>query len=290
MQQVASIRVIITNKNEQLVLLIKKPGVSSGEYCLPGAPLYADDKPKVVALTVVKNITNSSGVEPQLIDATSVLDQENHKNDVTLIYKARVSDDVIDTTRNRQNVIWADDQSLLSLPLDTETELLSKRAMAYRKGDLKLPVPTGRIPFKSDSSRKLLVYTDGGSRGNPGPSAAGYVIFDDTGTVIHEGGAFLGITTNSQAEYQAVKLALEKAQDLGAEDIEMRLDSLLVVNQMKGVYAVRNRDLWPIHEYILNLVKRFKRVRFIHVKREDNRLADGMVNRILDSRLRAEVK
>lgn len=133
---------------------------------------------------------------------------------------------------------------------------------------------------------KVLLYADGGSRGNPGPSATGYVLFDGQENILQQSGEYLGITTNNQAEYQAVKLGLEKAKQLGARYVDVYLDSLLVVNQMKGVYKVKNRDLWPIHEAIRDLTAHFQEVTFAHVPRELNKLADAEVNKVLDAQKR----
>ncbi len=129
----------------------------------------------------------------------------------------------------------------------------------------------------------VIIYSDGGSRGNPGPSASGFVIMSAKEHVVHEGGMYLGITTNNQAEYHGVRLGLEKALEMGARTVDFRIDSLLVVNQMNGIYTIKNRELWPIHERIQELVKKFDKVTFTHVKREFNQLADGMVNKILNA-------
>ncbi len=135
----------------------------------------------------------------------------------------------------------------------------------------------------STVSAKLKVYTDGGSRGNPGPSATGYVLINEDEEVIDEGGEYIGITTNNQAEYQAVKLALKRAREYPAvKELDFFIDSLLVVNQMNGVFKIRNKDLWPIHEAIKKLASEFDRVSFTHVKREFNKLADAKVNQALD--------
>jgi ribonuclease HI len=128
----------------------------------------------------------------------------------------------------------------------------------------------------------VVVYSDGGSRGNPGPSAAGYVILNGRDEVIAQGGMYLGITTNNLAEYQGLLLGLEKAFELQARVIDFRLDSLLVVNQMNGIYRIKNRELWPVHERIRELLTQFDRVTFTHIRREFNQLADGMVNKILN--------
>jgi len=131
--------------------------------------------------------------------------------------------------------------------------------------------------------KQIKLYADGGSRGNPGPSASGYVLLDMDDTVILKSGVYLGITTNNQAEYQALKFGLEAAQKLGALEVDVYMDSLLVINQMKGIFKVKNRDLWPIHEAIKELAHVFKKVTYAHVPRELNKLADGEVNETLDA-------
>lgn len=131
----------------------------------------------------------------------------------------------------------------------------------------------------------LLIFTDGGSRGNPGPSASGYVILDSSQQILDEGGEYLGITTNNQAEYQAVKLALEVAQKYGdSKELQFSIDSLLVVNQLNGKWKVKNNDLVPVYQAIKDLSKSFKKVTFKHVRREFNKQADAKVNEVLDSR------
>jgi len=135
---------------------------------------------------------------------------------------------------------------------------------------------------KTTSIKEIKLYADGGSRGNPGPSASGYVLLDMNDNIILEGGVYLGVTTNNQAEYKALKFALQDAQKLQARTIHVFMDSLLVVNQLTGKFKIRNRDLWPIHDDIKQLAKTFKQVNYTHVPREYNKLADGMVNKTLD--------
>ncbi len=130
---------------------------------------------------------------------------------------------------------------------------------------------------------EVKMYADGGSRGNPGPSASGWVLFDIDGSVLKEGGKYLGITTNNQAEYQALKFGLEDAKKMQVKRVQVYMDSLLVINQMKGIFKVKNRDLWPIYEAIRELAKSFQKVTFTHVPRELNKEADRMVNETLDA-------
>lgn len=131
---------------------------------------------------------------------------------------------------------------------------------------------------------ELQLYADGGSRGNPGPSASGFVLMDMEGKVLYRKGVFLGITTNNQAEYQALKLGLEAALgEFRTSSVHVYMDSLLVINQMKNIFKVRNRDLWPVHDAILETIKKFSTISFDHVPRELNKLADAEVNKCLDA-------
>lgn len=132
------------------------------------------------------------------------------------------------------------------------------------------------------NAEKLTIYADGGSRGNPGPSAAGFVIYDDQQTMLVNHGMYLGVTTNNQAEYTALKLALEEAKRLGAQEVHVYMDSLLVINQMRGIFKVKNRDLWPLHDAVRQLCDTFSKVDFTQVPRELNKVADAAVNGALD--------
>jgi len=148
----------------------------------------------------------------------------------------------------------------------------------------------GPSPEKLDTSAlehhdKVKLFADGGSRGNPGPSSSGFVILDMNDKVLVDKGVYLGITTNNQAEYTALKLGLEEAHKMGIQEVEIYMDSLLVINQMNGIFKIRNRDLWPIHDAIKTLAKQFKHVSFSHVPREFNKLADAAVNRATDEEL-----
>lgn len=136
--------------------------------------------------------------------------------------------------------------------------------------------------------KEAKLYTDGGSRGNPGPSASGYVILDMDDNLLIEQGDYLGITTNNQAEYQALKFGLERAHKLGVQFIDVYMDSMLVVNQMEGIFKIKNRDLWPIHAAIVKLAKTFKKITYTHVPRELNQLADSQVNKCLDAEAKAD--
>ena len=141
------------------------------------------------------------------------------------------------------------------------------------------------FPEKTIQLQKAKLYTDGGSRGNPGPSAGGFVILDLENNVVESNGKYLGITTNNQAEYHSLKGGVEMAIKMGIRELDVYMDSLLVINQMKGIFKIRNRDLWPIHDAIIKMLPKFKKITFTHVPRELNKLADAVVNETLDSQM-----
>lgn len=128
----------------------------------------------------------------------------------------------------------------------------------------------------------VITYTDGGSRGNPGPSASGVVILTPGGEVLEAFGEYLHRQTNNYAEYTAILLALRHAKELGATTVEMRMDSELAVKQLNGEYKVKNPGIAAIFLRIHNELISFKKVTFHHVRREFNKAADAEVNKCLD--------
>jgi len=131
-------------------------------------------------------------------------------------------------------------------------------------------------------TRDVVINTDGGSRGNPGPSAIGAVIAAPDGTVLAEVAEPLGVATNNVAEYTAVLRALERAAELGASNVDLRSDSLLLIEQLNGRFKVKNPTLRVLHQKVREAAKRFETVKFSHVRREYNVEADSLVNQALD--------
>jgi len=129
---------------------------------------------------------------------------------------------------------------------------------------------------------KLIIFTDGGARGNPGPAGIGVAIYDEKKKLVAELSAFLGVATNNQAEYQALIAALKKASELGASELECYLDSELVVKQLKREYKVKNKDLAPLFLTIYNLSLNFKKISYTHIPRERNQEADRLANEAMD--------
>jgi ribonuclease H / adenosylcobalamin/alpha-ribazole phosphatase len=129
---------------------------------------------------------------------------------------------------------------------------------------------------------KAKLSTDGGARGNPGPAAYGYVLEADDGTVLDAHGEAIGFATNNVAEYRALVAGLERAVELGVDELEVVSDSELVVKQMRGEYKVKNEALAELKAEADALARRLPKVIYTAVRREHNELADRLVNEALD--------
>lgn len=143
-------------------------------------------------------------------------------------------------------------------------------------------------------SKKVVIFTDGGSRGNPGPAASAAILADENGRVLKKYGQGLGTATNNEAEYQAVIFALKKLKSLIGSDqaagtlVEVRSDSELLVSQMRGEYKILDKNIQPLFLNVWNLKMDFKEVVFTYIPREENSLADALVNETLDEAGRAQ--
>lgn len=136
----------------------------------------------------------------------------------------------------------------------------------------------------------VVARCDGAARGNPGPAAIGGVIEDEDGQGLMDFGECIGETTCNVAEYKAVIRAIEKALELGATEITLRLDSQLLTRQLQGRYRVKAPHLRPLHQQALGLLGRFKRWEVVEVSRGENAAADRLANRALDRQRRGETK
>jgi ribonuclease HI len=130
---------------------------------------------------------------------------------------------------------------------------------------------------------KARLSTDGGARGNPGPAAYGYVLEAEDGTVLAAHGERIGVATNNVAEYSALVAGLQKAAELGIDELEVVSDSELLVNQMRGSYKVKNEALKELWRDAMRLATAFDKVTYSAVRREHNELADRLVNEALDA-------
>lgn len=129
----------------------------------------------------------------------------------------------------------------------------------------------------------IVLHTDGGARGNPGPSAIGVVLANTQGKTLKEISQTIGVATNNQAEYEALLAGLVEAEKLGASLVDIYMDSELIVKQVKGIYKVKNADLAVLFARVWNALQNIGEYRIHHIPREKNKRADALVNEALDS-------
>jgi ribonuclease HI len=137
---------------------------------------------------------------------------------------------------------------------------------------------------------EATLFADGGSRGNPGPAASAAVLLDPAGELLEEIGAYLGVATNNVAEWTALIIGLEAAANRGIKRLAVRLDSELVVKQLRGEYRVKHVGLQPLHRRAQALLRAFREVEIRHVPRKQNAVADRLVNRVLDQEAPAQAR
>lgn len=286
MNQRVSVRAIVRNSDKTLIIR-RANGRSSilGKFELPGGKLEYGEQPEDAITRYVSAETGLNIQTAQLYDVLTYIDHDDRDMQyVFILYLVSIegSPSSIELSENYDHYLWKKVSEIHQDQLTESTKLLLGISQQIFQSVKKQKL-VGSDVSDTTNLDHIIVYSDGGSRGNPGPSASGFVIMNAHEDVVHEGGMYLGITTNNQAEYHGVRLGLEKALELGARTVDFRIDSLLVVNQMNGLYTIKNRELWPINDRIRQLVKKFDKVSFTHVRREYNQLADGMVNKILDA-------
>lgn len=285
MKQRISVRAIVRDGSK--VLLLKRAAGRQtivGKLELPGGRVAYGEQPEDALRRILHEEAGLHIHTSQLYDAVTYIDHDDRDIQyMVAVYLVALAPGHhgVRLSDAYSRYVWrslsqihqeeATDLTSLLLGILQQTSVTDEQYSAIKRSD------------EENTSTRMTVYSDGGSRGNPGPSAAGFVILNHKQEIIEQGGEYLGITTNNQAEYHGVRLGLERALEMGYRELDFRVDSMLVVNQMNGIYKVKNRELWPIYERIKRLVGEFDSVRFSHVKREFNQLADGMVNKTLDA-------
>lgn len=286
MNQRIAVRAIVRQDDKVLLLRRANGRVSIlGKFELPGGKLSYGEQPEDSLRRYLHEDIGLHIKTAHLFDVVTYIDRDDRDIQyavITYVVDLAEGHHELRLGQNYDKYIWQSVQNIQQKVITDLTHLLlgilQQNSITEKSIDSSID-----LDVEKSTNIDAIIYTDGGSRGNPGPSASGYVIMDMRQKVIAQGGEYLGITTNNQAEYHGVRLALEKAKELHLKKIDFRLDSMLVVNQMNGIYTIKNRDLWPINERIRNLVLDFDRVTFRHVPRELNQLADAEVNRTLDA-------
>lgn len=288
MKQLIAVRAII--RDDQKTLLLKRANGRQSilnKYELPGGKLGYGEQPEDALGRYLKEDAGLIIQSAQLYDVLTYVDHDDRDIQYTFIlYLVSLSPNgnKVRLSQNYNEYAWRKLGTINQDELTESAKLLlgiSQQEVTTLEKNVLIDNPVAEQPIIDEN--EVIIYSDGGSRGNPGPSASGFVILNSRHDVLHQGGMYLGITTNNQAEYHGVRLGLEKALEMGVKRVDFRVDSMLVVNQLNGVYKIKNRELWPINERVIELAGKFEKVTFSHIKREFNQLADGMVNKILNA-------
>ena len=222
-----------------------------------------------------------AGIEPEtfcLRDVVSFIDPDYQNTQYVFIVYSTTIDrgDKVTTDDEYDKIRWVKLSDIHYSQLTSSTNILLDIAKFDSGGDK-------AAPDRTATRQTAIIHSDGGSRGNPGPSASAYIITDRSGqTVLAQGGKFIGYSNSGMAEYIGVELGLAKAVELGLTDVDFYSDNLMVVNQINGIFKVHNPEFIDVYNRVVKLLFNFRRVHFHHIHREYNSLADSLVNKILD--------
>jgi len=281
LKQKVVIRAVV-ERHRRILLLRRHGGRPSiaGLYELPGGSLHRGEQPTDA---LKRSLQIHAGIFPESIrlrDVVSFIDPDNRELQyIFILYEVSLPEGTMRISLDDEydHYTW---KSLSDIQHGIITN--STATLLNIDGEQKSSSDLGLNSLKNDAKNTtFIIYSDGGSRGNPGPSAAAFIIMDKN-NIVEQGGKFLGQNDSGMAEYMGVELALEKAIELGIKNVELRSDSLMVVNQLNGLFSVKNHEFWSIHERIIHLISQFHHINFRHIHREYNRMTDSLVNKILD--------
>ena len=284
----------ICKKGDEILLLKRAGGRVEGilnNFELPtGKIIFGEQPEEAMSRAIYENL----GVQAQSLQLADVvtftdLGNSSEQGNLFIVFEVQLQEDeTLKITTDRYSAYkWVKPSEAGALTLSEES-LMVLQITATKTGAL-----TTKIISVGEESKQVLpasdfatIYTDGGSRGNPGPSALGYYIIGPDGKELKRGGEFLGFSTSRLAEYYGLKEGLEQALDLGLKRVHFKSDSLMMVNQMNGVYKVKNPDLMQVHTDVLKLLGNLEAYSFTHVPRELNAEADAEVNKAIDANMR----
>ena len=287
------IRVTAICEHEGKVLLLKRAAgrvVGMDNYELPTGKIVFGEQPDEAMARIIYENLAVQAQELMLEDVVTFTNLESASALANLFVVFRVNFDAqaeIKLTNERHVAYsWQEVERVNELRLDEASgmvlQIIQNKAnrpkLAERMANFGQEGEGGNLT----ASGAITVYTDGGSRGNPGPSGVGYYILDADGKEIKRGGEFLGMSNSRLAEYYGLKEGLEQAIELGYKRVNFMSDSLMMVNQLNGVYQVKNKDLMQVYSDVLKLLENLDSFSFTHVPRSKNTEADAEVNKIID--------
>ena len=277
------IRVVGLIKNENGVLVFKRNRGRSDApvfWELPTGKIKFGEQPEEAMARSLSEYTGLIATSLKLKDVITFLAPEGSSqiSNLYIIYELSIDKESRPTPQDRYNAYkFIKDFSSSNIHLN-ET---SMSVIEIEEGK----TTSDRISSRG-TANSIVINVDGASRGNPGPSGIGYCIHDSTGKIIEQSGEFIGFATSRMAEYQAMRRGIERALELGYKTVRFVSDSLMVVNQLSGIFQVKNQDIAPIYKDIQQKLESFEAVSFTHVPREKNTIADSEANSAIDKTLK----
>ena len=287
------IRVTAICKRGNEVLFLKRAGgrvEGLSNFELPTGKIVFGEQPDEAMARIVYEYTGVQAASLKLSDVVTFTDLRNSsgQGNLYVVYEVQLQNEDVKITSERYlSYLWVSSEKYTELELDEASNMV----LRITNSKLEQGTLAGRELGEADKNEtaaqdSAIIYTDGGSRGNPGPSSLGYYIIDKNGREIKRGGEFLVFSSSRLADYYGLKEGIEQAIELGLKHVDFRSDSLMLVNQMNGIYKVKNADLMQVHNDVLKLLEKLDSYSFMHVPRSQNVEADAEVNKILDMETR----
>ena len=275
------IRVVGILRREGEILLMKRRTGRSTEpvfWELPTGKIKFGEQPEETMARTALEYLGVEVKEVKLKDVVTFLafEEASQMANLYIVYEIRVQD----TAKLKPNERYSAYKFLKRNEFSKVRVNEATAAVLALEDEAKFEVTDGGV---REAVNGATVYVDGSSRGNPGPAGVGYYIIGESGEVLARGGEFVGFATCRVAEYYALREGVEKAARLGLKRVRFVGDNLMMINQMNGIYKIKNRDLLPIYADIRKRVaESFEAVSFVHVKRESNGEADREANLAID--------
>ena len=277
------IRVVGLIKNDDGVLIFKRSrGRSEAPvfWELPTGKIKFGEQPEEAMARSLTEYTNLTANSIKLKDVITFLAPEGSSqlSNLYIIYELGIAGDIKPEPKDRYTAYkFVKDFTSANVRLHETTVSV-------------LEIEEGKINPGHTNARNtangVTINVDGASRGNPGPSGIGYCIHDDSGKIIEQGGEFIGFATSRVAEYYAMKKGIERALEMNYKTVRFISDSLMVVNQLNGIFTVKNQDILPIYNELQERINQFDAVSFTHVPRSENTIADSEANAAIDKILK----
>ena len=276
------IRVVGIIKNQDGVLIFKHSRGRSDApvtWELPSGKIRFGEQPEEAMARSLAEYTGLNAARVKLKDVITFLAPEGSSqlSNLYIVYELGIAEDAKPSPRDKYTAYKYIKDFVNSNVRLNETSISV------------LEIEESKVTSERSSSRStangITIHVDGASRGNPGPSGIGFCIYDNN-RIIEQGGEFIGFATSRMAEYYAMRKGVERAIELGYKTVKFVSDSLMVVNQLNGIFSIKNQDILPVYQDIQGKLDQFEAVSFTHVPRSQNIIADSEANAAIDEMLK----